>query len=65
MSIEAASRAGHKPRLFIDYRKMLDEMKEIDAVVVATPVDRHIAPVITVAHDPYAGRVQNHPPGHH
>src|SRR5438034_10320211 len=27
---------------FTDYRKMLDEMKEIDAVVVATPDHHHV-----------------------
>jgi predicted dehydrogenase len=30
-----------KARQFIDYRKMLDEMKEIDGVVVATPDHHH------------------------
>ena len=39
--------AGHifrkysKARQFTDYRKMLDEMKEIDAVVIATPDHHH------------------------
>src|SRR6266571_2983825 len=39
--------AGHiftkysKAKQFIDYRKMLDEMKEIDAVVIATPDHHH------------------------
>jgi len=41
------SRAGHtfrkhpKAKQFTDYRRMLDEMKEIDAVVVATPDHHH------------------------
>jgi predicted dehydrogenase len=41
------SRGGHsftkypKARQFTDYRRMLDEMKEIDAVVVATPDHQH------------------------
>jgi len=30
-----------KARQFTDYRKMLDEMKEIDAVVIATPDHHH------------------------
>lgn len=30
-----------KPALYADFRKMLDEHKEIDAVVIATPVDTH------------------------
>jgi len=30
-----------KAKQFTDYRKMLDEMKEIDAVVVATPDHHH------------------------
>ena len=29
------------PALYSDFRKMLDEHKEIDAVVIATPVDTH------------------------
>lgn len=33
--------AGHNPALFADYRKMLDERKDIDAVVIATPTDQH------------------------
>ena len=35
-------------RLFKDYRKMLEEMKEIDAVIVATP-DHHHAPASIMA----------------
>ncbi len=30
-----------KAKIFADYRKMLDEMKEIDAVVIATPDHHH------------------------
>src|SRR5438128_12612593 len=30
-----------KAKQFTDYRKMLDEMKEIDAVVIATPDHHH------------------------
>ena len=30
-----------KARAFVDFRKMLDEMKEIDAVVIATPDHLH------------------------
>jgi predicted dehydrogenase len=39
--------AGHtfkryaKAKQFTDYRKMLDEMKEIDAIVIATPDHHH------------------------
>lgn len=38
---ETAVAAGHKPALYADFRKMLDERKDIDAVVIATPVDTH------------------------
>jgi len=31
---------GHHPKLYDDFRKLLDD-KTIDAVVIATPVDRH------------------------
>ncbi|MDX2151368.1 MAG: Gfo/Idh/MocA family oxidoreductase [Bryobacteraceae bacterium] len=33
--------AGHSPTLYADFRKMLDELKDIDAVIIATPVDTH------------------------
>ncbi|MCU0248185.1 MAG: Gfo/Idh/MocA family oxidoreductase, partial [Bryobacter sp.] len=33
--------AGQNPALFADYRKMLEERKDIDAVVIATPTDQH------------------------
>lgn len=32
---------GHAPRGYGDFRKLLDEGKDIDAVLVATPVDSH------------------------
>jgi predicted dehydrogenase len=36
------SEAGQgAPALYADFRRMLDERKEIDAVVIATPVDTH------------------------
>jgi predicted dehydrogenase len=38
---QAATAAGQQPQGFADYRKMLDERKDIDAVVIATPVDTH------------------------
>lgn len=37
----AATEAGHDPAIYADFRKMLDERRDIDAVVVATPVDTH------------------------
>lgn len=33
--------AGATPATFADFRKMLDERKDIDAIVIATPVDTH------------------------
>jgi predicted dehydrogenase len=36
-----AESSGHKAALYTDYRKMLDEHKEIDAVIIATPVNTH------------------------
>jgi predicted dehydrogenase len=39
-AMQAAQAAGHKPESFTDFRKLLDR-KDIDAVMVATPVDRH------------------------
>ncbi|MGH9722165.1 MAG: Gfo/Idh/MocA family protein [Bryobacteraceae bacterium] len=35
-----ATEAGHKPEAYTEYRKLL-ERKDIDAVVIATPVDLH------------------------
>lgn len=39
-AVSAAQAAGHKPETFTEYRKLLDR-KDIDAVVIATPVDKH------------------------
>jgi myo-inositol 2-dehydrogenase/D-chiro-inositol 1-dehydrogenase len=44
---EAAQAAGHAPAQYEDFRKMLDERKDIDAVVIATPVDTHKMIAIT------------------
>jgi myo-inositol 2-dehydrogenase/D-chiro-inositol 1-dehydrogenase len=45
---DAAARGkNHTPKLYTDYRKMLEEMKDVDGVVIATPVDTHLA--ITLA----------------
>jgi predicted dehydrogenase len=40
---QAAMDKGHRPTAFTDFRKMLDELKDIDAVVIATPVNTHKA----------------------
>lgn len=40
-AIDQASKAGHSPAGYADFRKLLDERKDIDAVVIATPVDTH------------------------
>ncbi len=37
----AATEAGHDPAIYSDFRKMLDDRRDIDAVAVATPVDTH------------------------
>lgn len=42
-AVEAARSKGHSPRAYTDYRKMLDDGKDIDAVVSATPVNTHKA----------------------
>jgi predicted dehydrogenase len=39
-AVQAAEAAGHKPETFTEFRKLLDR-KDIDAVVIATPVDLH------------------------
>ena len=39
-AVDAATAAGHTPDTYADFRKMLDR-KDIDAVVIATPVDLH------------------------
>ena len=36
-----ANATGDKPATYTDFRKMLDERKDIDATVIATPVDTH------------------------
>lgn len=64
--VQAAEAKGHKPTAYADYRKMLEERKEIEAVVVATPVDTHLGPAIAVleagknlyAEKPVAGKVE-------
>ena len=38
---KAAAAKGHNPAAYKDFRKMLDERKDIDAVLIATPVDTH------------------------
>lgn len=38
--VAAATAAGHSPESYDEYRKLLDR-KDIDAVVIATPVDLH------------------------
>ena len=42
-AIDRVTAAGHEAAPYTDYRKMLDERKDIDAVVIATPVDLHKA----------------------
>jgi myo-inositol 2-dehydrogenase / D-chiro-inositol 1-dehydrogenase len=37
----AVSATGVKPATYSDFRKMLDERKDVDATVIATPVDTH------------------------
>ncbi|HYP14310.1 MAG TPA: Gfo/Idh/MocA family oxidoreductase [Bryobacteraceae bacterium] len=37
----AAQISGKAPARYSDFRKMLDERKDIDAVIIATPVDTH------------------------
>jgi myo-inositol 2-dehydrogenase/D-chiro-inositol 1-dehydrogenase len=39
-AIDAATAAGNSPEPYVDFRKMLDR-HDIDAVVIATPVDLH------------------------
>ena len=38
---DQAAAAGHKADTYSDFRQMLDDRKDIDAVVIATPVDVH------------------------
>ncbi len=44
---KTASEKGHHPRTYADFRKMLDAGRDIDAVLIATPVDTH--KMITIA----------------
>jgi predicted dehydrogenase len=39
-AVDLATAKGHKPEIYSEYRKLLDR-KDIDAVVIATPVDLH------------------------
>lgn len=41
--VEFARANGHDPKAYEDYRRMLDEIGDADAVVIATPVDTHRA----------------------
>ncbi|MBL8222918.1 MAG: Gfo/Idh/MocA family oxidoreductase, partial [Bryobacterales bacterium] len=38
---KAAAAKGHKPATYADFRKMLDERKDIDAVFICTPEHWH------------------------
>lgn len=40
-AMKAATDKGFSPAAYKDFRKMLDDRKDIDAVVIATPVDTH------------------------
>ncbi|MBI1897573.1 MAG: Gfo/Idh/MocA family oxidoreductase [Acidobacteria bacterium] len=40
-AVAQAEGAGQKPEGFTDFRRMLDRRKDIDAVIIATPVDTH------------------------
>jgi predicted dehydrogenase len=40
---QVTSGGGAKPASYTDYRKLLEESKDIDAVIIATPVDTHKA----------------------
>lgn len=39
-AVDTANAAGHSPEGYAEFRKLLDR-KDIDAVIIATPVDRH------------------------
>lgn len=39
-AVDQAGAAGHSPEAYAEYRKLLDR-KDVDAVVIATPVDLH------------------------
>lgn len=40
-ALDYIKQQGGEAKGYSDYRKMLDEMKDIDAVIIATPVDTH------------------------
>jgi predicted dehydrogenase len=40
-AIEAVAAKGGKAQGYTDFRKMLDERRDVDAVIIATPVDTH------------------------
>jgi predicted dehydrogenase len=43
---EYIAQQGGSAKGYSDYRKMIAELKDIDAIVIATPVDAHVAPAI-------------------
>jgi len=43
-----ARAAGHKPAEYVDFQKMLDERKDIQAIVAAVPVDTHLKVALAV-----------------
>jgi myo-inositol 2-dehydrogenase / D-chiro-inositol 1-dehydrogenase len=38
---QVVAAAGDSPRTYTDFRKLIDEAKDVDAVIIATPVDTH------------------------
>lgn len=40
-AVAAAEKGGHRPKSYSEFRKLLDEGKDVDAVVIATPVNLH------------------------
>jgi predicted dehydrogenase len=40
-AVNQAGQAGHRPRSYADFRKLLDDSADIDAILIATPVDTH------------------------
>ncbi len=42
-AVKAAREKGHTPAAFEDFRQLLDRLKDVDAVVIATPVNTHMA----------------------
>lgn len=47
-AVQEAKQAGHHPASYTDFRRMLDERKDIEAVVAATPVDTHLPVSVAV-----------------